>query len=209
MELQILSILFKVQPLAEDSERLKQNFGQKTKKRKKEKKFYLWKTEREKRYGNMEDVVLFVQDLKSNYGISYCRICHEGEFENFKSLETPCACSGTVKVKSKAPLSSVGGFWSFFFKFWLIISFLLFVFSSHTEIAYRGGATRRATQLVKYASRYKDWSKSTEFGFGFYVLQLWFAVLSEKKIKNSAIFLYFNGIFVLCSCTSCCERSWV
>ncbi|KAF3436535.1 hypothetical protein FNV43_RR23627 [Rhamnella rubrinervis] len=45
----------------------------------------------------MEDVVLFVQDLKSNYGISYCRICHEGEFENSKSLETPCACSGTVK----------------------------------------------------------------------------------------------------------------
>ncbi|PNX55963.1 E3 ubiquitin-protein ligase march6, partial [Trifolium pratense] len=25
------------------------------------------------------------------------RICHEEEFESFKSLEAPCACSGTVK----------------------------------------------------------------------------------------------------------------
>ncbi|CAN0888819.1 E3 ubiquitin-protein ligase MARCHF2, partial [Linum grandiflorum] len=27
----------------------------------------------------------------------YCRICHEAEFESFKSLEAPCSCSGTVK----------------------------------------------------------------------------------------------------------------
>ncbi|XP_015891740.1 uncharacterized protein LOC107426148 isoform X2 [Ziziphus jujuba] len=45
----------------------------------------------------MGDVILFVQDLKLNPGISYCRICHEGEFENSNSLEAPCSCSGTVK----------------------------------------------------------------------------------------------------------------
>ncbi|XP_057460887.1 uncharacterized protein LOC130751320 [Actinidia eriantha] len=45
----------------------------------------------------MGDVVLFVEDLKSFSAISSCRICHEEEFESFKSLEAPCACSGTVK----------------------------------------------------------------------------------------------------------------
>ncbi|KAE8009370.1 hypothetical protein FH972_005810 [Carpinus fangiana] len=48
----------------------------------------------------MGEVVLFVDDfidLKSKYAISYCRICHEEELESFKSLEAPCACSGTVK----------------------------------------------------------------------------------------------------------------
>ncbi|XVF72729.1 hypothetical protein PTKIN_Ptkin12aG0143700 [Pterospermum kingtungense] len=45
----------------------------------------------------MGDVILFVDDLSSNSSISHCRICHEEEFESFKSLEAPCACSGTVK----------------------------------------------------------------------------------------------------------------
>ncbi|KAH7838664.1 hypothetical protein Vadar_029623 [Vaccinium darrowii] len=47
----------------------------------------------------MGDVVLMVEDLKSAsaIAISVCRICHEGEFESRKSLEAPCACSGTVK----------------------------------------------------------------------------------------------------------------
>ncbi|XP_022770842.1 uncharacterized protein LOC111314082 [Durio zibethinus] len=45
----------------------------------------------------MGDVVLFVDDLSSNSSVSHCRICHEEEFESFKSLEAPCACSGTVK----------------------------------------------------------------------------------------------------------------
>ncbi|KAL5560991.1 hypothetical protein UlMin_030738 [Ulmus minor] len=45
----------------------------------------------------MGEVILFVEDLKSSFGISHCRICHEEEFENPKSLEAPCACSGTVK----------------------------------------------------------------------------------------------------------------
>ncbi|KAM7275974.1 hypothetical protein ACFE04_017840 [Oxalis oulophora] len=41
----------------------------------------------------MGDVILFVDD----YVIGHCRICHEEEFESCKNLETPCACSGTVK----------------------------------------------------------------------------------------------------------------
>ncbi|KAI9182159.1 hypothetical protein LWI28_022665 [Acer negundo] len=45
----------------------------------------------------MGDVVLFVEDLKLNSAFSHCRICHEEEFESCKSLEAPCACSGTVK----------------------------------------------------------------------------------------------------------------
>ncbi|KAK6239466.1 hypothetical protein QUC31_004935 [Theobroma cacao] len=45
----------------------------------------------------MGDAVVFVDDLSSNYSISHCRICHDEEFESFKSLEAPCACSGTVK----------------------------------------------------------------------------------------------------------------
>ncbi|OMO63981.1 Zinc finger, RING-CH-type [Corchorus capsularis] len=45
----------------------------------------------------MGDVILYVDDLSSNSSISHCRICHEEEFESFKSLEAPCACSGTVK----------------------------------------------------------------------------------------------------------------
>lgn len=47
----------------------------------------------------MGEVVLFLDDLKSSYAISHCRICHDEEdFENSSSLEAPCACSGTVKV---------------------------------------------------------------------------------------------------------------
>ncbi|TKY52462.1 E3 ubiquitin ligase SUD1 [Spatholobus suberectus] len=46
---------------------------------------------------DMEEVVLLVDDLRSLSGISRCRICHEEEFESSKSLEAPCACSGTVK----------------------------------------------------------------------------------------------------------------
>ncbi|KAH9730722.1 RING-CH-type domain-containing protein [Citrus sinensis] len=46
----------------------------------------------------MGDVVLFVEDFKSNPETkSHCRICHEEEFESCNSLEAPCACSGTVK----------------------------------------------------------------------------------------------------------------
>ncbi|XP_071724768.1 uncharacterized protein [Rutidosis leptorrhynchoides] len=44
-----------------------------------------------------EEVILFVDDLKLNHTVAHCRICHEEEFESCKSLEVPCACSGTVK----------------------------------------------------------------------------------------------------------------
>lgn len=42
----------------------------------------------------MGEVVLLVNDF---HKVSYCRICHEAEFESCKRLEAPCACSGTVK----------------------------------------------------------------------------------------------------------------
>ncbi|KAF8394651.1 hypothetical protein HHK36_020867 [Tetracentron sinense] len=45
----------------------------------------------------MGDVVLFVEDLISGSENFQCRICHEEETESSKSLEAPCACSGTVK----------------------------------------------------------------------------------------------------------------
>ncbi|KAE8681653.1 pentatricopeptide repeat-containing protein [Hibiscus syriacus] len=45
----------------------------------------------------MGDVVLFINDSSSNPSISICRICHEEEFESFRSMEAPCACSGSVK----------------------------------------------------------------------------------------------------------------
>ncbi|KAJ6680086.1 AMINOACYLTRANSFERASE E1 UBIQUITIN-ACTIVATING ENZYME-RELATED [Salix purpurea] len=45
----------------------------------------------------MGDIVLFVDDLQKSCAIPHCRICHEAEFESCKSLEAPCACSGTVK----------------------------------------------------------------------------------------------------------------
>lgn len=43
-------------------------------------------------------VVINMDDELISGVISLCRICHEQEFESLKSLETPCACSGTVKV---------------------------------------------------------------------------------------------------------------
>lgn len=46
----------------------------------------------------MSEIVLFIDELRSSSSaVSICRICHEEEFESCKSLETPCACSGTVK----------------------------------------------------------------------------------------------------------------
>ncbi|GMI69467.1 hypothetical protein like AT1G02610 [Hibiscus trionum] len=45
----------------------------------------------------MGDVILFIDDFSLNSSISHCRICHEEEFESLKSLEAPCACSGSVK----------------------------------------------------------------------------------------------------------------
>lgn len=102
----------------------------------------------------MGDVVLFVEDLKSNSATSHCRICHEEEFESCRSLEAPCACSGTVKVTGNE------GQFLFYFIFFLIpilavsLKFIAFAFSMHTETAYRGGVTRRETQFAKSVSRF-------------------------------------------------------
>ncbi|CAI9785578.1 unnamed protein product [Fraxinus pennsylvanica] len=45
----------------------------------------------------MDEIVLFIDELKSSATVPICRICHEEEFESCKSMEAPCACSGTVK----------------------------------------------------------------------------------------------------------------
>ncbi|KAL6505073.1 hypothetical protein OROGR_024890 [Orobanche gracilis] len=47
----------------------------------------------------MSEIVLYIDDLISSPEISICRICHEQEyFESCcRSLEAPCACSGTVQ----------------------------------------------------------------------------------------------------------------
>lgn len=50
-----------------------------------------------------EEFALLVDGLVSHSSISQCRICHEEEREEgpSKSLETPCACSGTLKVRKR------------------------------------------------------------------------------------------------------------
>ncbi|KAK9704792.1 hypothetical protein RND81_07G011400 [Saponaria officinalis] len=45
----------------------------------------------------MEEVVILVDNLYENSYANCCRICHEAEYESCRKLETPCACSGTVK----------------------------------------------------------------------------------------------------------------
>ncbi|XP_050138848.1 uncharacterized protein LOC126615138 [Malus sylvestris] len=47
----------------------------------------------------MGDVILYVEeDLKTCLAVSLCRICHEEETgSSDKTMEAPCACSGTVK----------------------------------------------------------------------------------------------------------------
>ncbi|KAL2510488.1 RING/FYVE/PHD zinc finger superfamily protein [Abeliophyllum distichum] len=45
----------------------------------------------------MDEVVLLIDELKSYGTRPICRICHEEDFESCKSMEAPCACSGTVK----------------------------------------------------------------------------------------------------------------
>ncbi|XP_074356845.1 uncharacterized protein LOC141696628 isoform X2 [Apium graveolens] len=49
--------------------------------------------------GEKKQVILYFDELESEIasGIPFCRICHEIEFESFKSLEAPCSCSGSVK----------------------------------------------------------------------------------------------------------------
>lgn len=45
----------------------------------------------------MSEIAILIDELRSSK-IYICRICHEEEFESCKALESPCACSGTVKV---------------------------------------------------------------------------------------------------------------
>lgn len=45
----------------------------------------------------VDEIALLVDDWVYPPSISQCRICHEEEGESSKSLETPCACSGTLK----------------------------------------------------------------------------------------------------------------
>ncbi|KAL6500260.1 hypothetical protein OROHE_025626 [Orobanche hederae] len=46
----------------------------------------------------MSEIVLYIDDLIPSPEILICRICHEQEFsESCRSLEAPCACSGTVQ----------------------------------------------------------------------------------------------------------------
>lgn len=76
---------------------------------------------------NVEEELLY-----SVSEIIYCRICHEGEFESCKTLETPCSCSGTIKVFLLLCLdyhfsfSLLGITYSYefnlCFEFWLIIT---------------------------------------------------------------------------------------
>lgn len=105
----------------------------------------------------MSEIVLFIDDLRSSSSISMCRICHEAEFESCKTLETPCACSGTVKVYMFSRIFFLFIDHIFSLGFHLIIEysdlFLVLVSSLPTEIAYRDGAMKRGTQLVKFAYR--------------------------------------------------------
>ena len=69
--------------------------------------------EREMDLGNSEDddvrlgVAGVVDDEfdssfpSSSSSVVLCRICHEEEDESSTSMESPCACSGTLEVKSR------------------------------------------------------------------------------------------------------------
>ncbi|XP_068662212.1 uncharacterized protein [Aristolochia californica] len=49
-----------------------------------------------------QEVSLSVDELMASSSISLCRICHEEEEETTKSMESPCACSGTLKFAHRA-----------------------------------------------------------------------------------------------------------
>lgn len=76
----------------------------------------------------MGDILLYMDDLRSlSAATALCRICHEGEFESSKSLESPCACSGTVKVCFGIhPYSVLIAF--FFFNFFFLQSLGMIIF---------------------------------------------------------------------------------
>ncbi|XP_047313033.1 ERAD-associated E3 ubiquitin-protein ligase doa10-like [Impatiens glandulifera] len=45
----------------------------------------------------MGEVILSMDYLEDVLRGTFCRICHEEEFESCKNMESPCSCSGTVK----------------------------------------------------------------------------------------------------------------
>ncbi len=95
----------------------------------------------------MGDVLLFVDDMKSNYAFSCCRICHEEELQSCNSLEAPCACSGTVKVKKKTCSCSCGCvlfllfnlFYTTKFNFYFALLFSVCTPGLYTEVVQREG----------------------------------------------------------------------
>ncbi|KAK8966946.1 hypothetical protein KSP40_PGU012457 [Platanthera guangdongensis] len=47
-----------------------------------------------------------IPPLPSSSSLRLCRICHEEEEQDTTTMETPCACSGTLKV-IRTPSNSV------------------------------------------------------------------------------------------------------
>lgn len=86
-----------------------------------------------------------------------CRICHDEEDERCGAMESPCACSGSLKVCPFFYLFSSS------FSFLLLAMPFVVVLFSHvwvdwcslrTESVYRGGATRKETPLARSVCRY-------------------------------------------------------
>lgn len=144
---------------------------------------YIWKTDRKK--VSMGDVSLFVKDVQSISAILHCRICHEEEFESSKTLEAPCACSGTVKVNQSSALFYWVLFCLFFF-FWIPsendLGFCFMFYSLRTGIVFKGGATRKEIQHVKSVLRYEfrrqiDWGISICVRFSASLVWIFFSLL--------------------------------
>lgn len=142
----------------------------------------------------MGDVILYVDGdhdlILSSYSsaaiTALCRICHEGEFESCKSLEAPCACSGTVKVwfpiSDQHSLHKKKKNWSYLL---LIMipgsSSFLFFFSAillhqfhHTRVIFiilwfrlfhfSVCAQRLHTEMVRWKRKYNLWNLFTGSG---------------------------------------------
>lgn len=96
----------------------------------------------------MGEIVMFIDDMKSISGISRCRICHEEEFESSKSLEAPCACSGTVKVNPE----NCGA---------LVPSFLNHDFSKLIALFHCSVCSQRLhSEMVQWEREYNLWNMS-------------------------------------------------
>lgn len=107
-------------------------------------------------FGNREEIRLLVDDddgLASSCSpasaLCLCRICHEEEEERNTSMESPCGCSGTLKVS--IAFTSVSRAKKVLY---LAVLICLFPCSSLlTGNASRDGATRRGATFARFASR--------------------------------------------------------